>query len=81
MINIFPGNDETFYNLKGQKFEPNAGEGMVYVKLVGLKPETLLADPKGACENVEGVIALGDLQAIKNQFNTWLDALIEEYQK
>jgi hypothetical protein len=81
MINIYPANDETFYALKGQKFEPQAGEGMVYVKLVGLRPETLLSDPKGACENAEGVIALGDLQAIKNQFNAWLDALIEEYQK
>jgi hypothetical protein len=80
-MKIYPANQETFNALKGQNFTPHAGEGLVYVKLVALKPSTLLAEPQSVCENAEGVVTVGNLQEIKQQFNSWLDALIEEYSK
>lgn len=67
--------------MRGLKFVPNSGEGVVYIKLVALKPETIESgDPAATTTNAQGVVVCGNLTQIKEQFNQWLDALIQEYQ-
>jgi hypothetical protein len=81
MINIFPANDEVFGKMKGLEFVPQSGEGVVYIKLVALKPDTITnGDPKTATEDAPAVVLCGNLDAIKAQFIEWFDQLSKEYQ-
>jgi hypothetical protein len=80
-MNTFPATEEVFESMKGQEFVPHNGEGVVYIKLVALKPDTIKnGDPRAATENAQGVVLCGDLDAIKAQINEWFDALSKEYQ-
>lgn len=81
-VNTFAADVKTFSEMKGLDFVPNHGEGVVYIKVVGLKPETIkTGDPAKVCNDAQGVILAGSLQDIKNQINVFLDGMIEEYQK
>lgn len=79
-MHIIPATNEAFAEMKGQKFVPHNNEGVIYIKLVALKPETVeLGDPGETVNNARGVIVSGDLDAIKAQFLKWFDELVEEY--
>jgi len=79
MINIIEVTDENFDEIKGQSFVPHNDEGVVYIKLVALRPETIANDPKGACENGNGVILAGRMEDIQNQINVWFQQIRDEY--
>lgn len=79
-MKIFVANKETFDQMRGHDFRPHDGEGVVAIKLVALKPKTIKdEDPERAVSDAQTVLVCGRLIDIKQQFNTWLDALIEEY--
>jgi hypothetical protein len=79
-IHLIPATSENLEKIKGQKFVPHDGEGVVYVKLVMIKPDTMaLGNPESLVEDADGVILCGDLQKIKAQIGEWLDQTIEEY--
>lgn len=79
-IHIIPGTPETFAEMKGQKFSPHKGEGLVYIKLAFLKPETLESgDPQAVVEGTQGVILCGQLDQIKDQINKWFIEASQEY--
>ena len=81
-ITILSGTDETLDLMKGQKFKPHAGEGVVYLKLVMIKPDTMEnGDPKELIKNAPTVILCGQLNAIQEQINQWFKESIEEYNK
>lgn len=72
--------DENFNLMKGQKFTPHDGEGVVYIKLVALTPETLEhGNPAVAVDTAEGVILAGKLDDIQHQLNKWFDELKRNY--
>ena len=79
MVNIIPATDENFDEIKGQSFVPHNGEGVVYIKVVALRPETIASDPKAAIENAEGVMVAGKMDDIINQVSQWLTQIKEEY--
>ena len=75
-INILPGTDETLDAMKGQKLKLHIGEGIVYLKLVMVKPETMEnGDPKELIKDAPGVVLCGQLESIKDQFNKWFDVV------
>ena len=79
-INILPGTSETLASMKGQKFKPHAGEGLVYIKLVMIKPETMEnGDPEALVEGSEGVVLCGQLDKIQNQIDKWFQDAAKEY--
>jgi hypothetical protein len=79
-ITILPGTDETLDAMKGHQFEPHVGEGIIYLKLVMIKPETMeKGDPNKLIEDAEGVILCGQLESIKEQINEWFDETAEKY--
>ena len=81
-LNIFKASKETFDEMQGKDFIPNANEGVVYIKVVGLKPDTIKnKSPNDVINNAEGIVMAGDLTEIKGQINTWLDELITEYSR
>jgi len=66
--------------MKGQKFTPHEGEGVVYLKLVALTPDTMEnGDPQAAVANAEGVILAGKLDDVKHQINKWFDEMARQY--
>lgn len=80
-MKTLPATDEVFAQMRGLQFVPRNGEGVVYIKLVALKPETIAnGDPGATTKNAQGVVICGSLQEIKAQFNQWFDALVAEYQ-
>lgn len=80
-MDTLPATSEVFEKMRGLQFTPRAGEGVVYIKLVALKPETIASgDPAATTSNAQGVVCCGKLTEIKAQFNQWLDALIAQYQ-
>lgn len=80
-IHIFPGTPDTFAEMKGQSFVPHKGEGLVFIKLAMLKPDTLESgDPQAVVEGTQGVILCGNLSQIKDQINKWFDEAAQEYQ-
>ena len=79
-MNILPGSDETLDSMKGQTFRPHKGEGIVYLKLVMIKPETMQdGDPKKLIEESQGVILCGQLDAMEKQISRWFKESAEEY--
>lgn len=81
-MKIIAATSENFAELKGKEFSPHNGEGAIYIKLVALKPETIRdGDPEGSTNSAQGVVVFGRLNEIKDQFNKWLDQIVEEYQK
>lgn len=79
-INILPGTDETLDSMKGQTFTPHKGEGVVYLKLVMIKPDTMEnGDPKTLIENAPSVVLCGQLDDIKEQIGKWFQESAEEY--
>ena len=79
-INILPGTSKTLASMKGQKFKPHEGEGLVYIKLVMIKPETMEeGDPEQLVEDSEGVILCGQLDKIRNQIDKWFQDAVKEY--
>ncbi len=81
-INILPGSDETLDSMKGQTFRPHKGEGIVYLKLVMIKPDTMQkGDPRKLIEESEGVILCGQLNAMQEQISRWFKESAEEYGK
>ena len=72
-INILPGTPETLAEMMGQKFVPPAGEGVVFVKLVMIKPDTMeKGDPAKTIQDAQGVLLCGQLDEIQKQVNEWL---------
>ncbi len=81
-INILPGTPETLRTMKGQKFVPHEGEGVVFVKLVMIRPETMEKDdPEKTVEDASGVILCGQLDEIRDQIGQWVDESAAEYRK
>ena len=79
-INILPGTDETLDSMKGQKFAPHDGEGLVYIKLVLVKPDTMEnGDPRQLVEDAQGVILCGQLDKIRDQIKKWFEDAAKEY--
>jgi hypothetical protein len=80
-INILPGTDETLDAMKGESFTPHKGEGIVYLKLVMIKPDTIQEDPKGLIEDAPAVILCGPLNKIRHQIDKWFSESMKEYAK
>lgn len=81
-ITILPGTDETFNEMKGQKFVPHDGEGVVYLKLTFLKPETVeKGDPAKAVAEAPGVVVCGSLEEIQAKINEWFGEARAQYHK
>lgn len=81
-INILPGTSEALASMKGQKFVPQKGEGLVYIKLVMVQPDTMEnGDPKKLVDDAPGVILCGQLKIVKDQINKWFDEAAKEYTK
>jgi len=81
-INILPGGSETLDEIKGMEFVPQPGEGIVYLKLIMIKPGTMKdGDPAALVEETEGVVMCGQLAAIKKQIETWFNETAKEYDK
>ncbi len=81
-INILPGTAEAIGQMKGQTFVPHDGEGVMYVKFVMVKPETMEnGDPQRLIDDAQGVILCGQMSDMKLQINKWFDEAIEEYSK
>lgn len=79
-MNRFPASDENFAQMKGSKFIPHDGEGVVYIKLVALTPETMEhGNPAAAVDTAEGTILTGKLDDIQHQLNKWFDDLKKNY--
>lgn len=71
-MKILPGTRETLDAMKGHEFVPNEGEGVVYIKLAFIKPDTIQnGDPAQVIENASDVILVGQLSEIRAQLNTW----------
>ena len=67
---------------KTDKFQPHQNEGMIYIKMVALKPSTVnTGDPVQVISDAPGAILLGSLSEIKTQFFEWYDQLVSDYQK
>ncbi len=80
-INILPGTPKTLASMKGQKFVPHEGEGLVYIKLVMVQPDTMEhGDPQELIEDAEGVILCGQMDGIRAQINKWFDEAAQRYQ-
>lgn len=80
-INILPGTDETLDAMKGEAFIPHEGEGIVYIKLVMIRPDTIQEDPKGLVGDAPAVILCGQLNEIGAQIDKWFKESTEEYTK
>lgn len=80
-INILPGTKETLESMKGEAFVPHEGEGIVYLKLVMIKPDTIQEDPQGLVEDAPAVILCGQLDEIGIQISKWFKESTEEYKK
>lgn len=79
-ITVLKGTKEALADMKGQAFVPLAGEGVVFLKLVFLKPETVESgDPAKTVEEAEGVILCGDLNEIREQVSKWFGESATQY--
>lgn len=66
--------------MKGQTFKPHEGEGIVYLKLVMIKPDTMQhGDPEELIKGSQGVILCGQLDDIQTQIGKWFKESAEEY--
>jgi len=81
-ISILPGTRQTLDSMKGQKFEPHAGEGVVFIQVTFIKPETMEhGDPAQTVEDAPGVVLCGQLSEIREQLNKWFDDSSAQYTK
>lgn len=81
-INILSGTKETLDSMKGQKFIPHEGEGVVYIKMIFLKPDTVEnGDPTKVVTEAPGVIVCGQLLKIKEQIDKWFVEAQMKYTK
>ena len=79
-MNILPGTKETLDQMKGHKFVPHEGEGVVYIKLAFIKPDTVEnGDPSKLIEDAPAVILCGQLEEIRNQLNAWFTESSDKY--
>lgn len=79
-VNVLAGSQENLDLMKGKDFRPQEGEGLVYLKVVFLKPETMKnGDPAQVVNDAQGVILCGQLTAIQNQINEWFAQSQQEY--
>ncbi len=79
-ITILPGSSDTLEKMKGQSFVPHDGEGVVYIKLVMIKPDTMQSgNPKDLVDNAPGVVLMGQLADIKAQIDEWFGQSVTEY--
>jgi len=73
-IKILAGTKETLDAMKGHEFVPHNGEGVVYIKLAFVKPNTIQhGNPAEVVENASSVVLVGQLSEIRAQLNTWFD--------
>lgn len=81
-ISILPATSEIFAEMKGQKIVPHDGEGVVYIKLAMIKPDTIEhGDPEALVEETKGVILCGQMADIKAQIKRWFDESAKGYKK
>lgn len=79
-INILKGTSEVLASMKGQKFVPQKGEGLVYIKLVMVQPDTMEnGDPEKLVDEAEGVIICGKMDKIRDQLVKWFNDAAKEY--
>lgn len=79
-VNVLEATDENFAVMKGNEFIPKDGEGMVYIKVVAIKPSTMKdGDPKGLVGDAKGVLVCGQMSAIKEQLSVWFQEIAEKY--
>jgi hypothetical protein len=68
--------------MKGQRIVPHDDEGVVYIKLVMIKPDTIEnGDPVSLVDEAPGVILCGKLPEIKAQIKKWFDESAKGYKK
>lgn len=80
-IKILPGTKETLDSMKGLEFVPHQGEGVVYLKLAFLKPETIKSgDPSSVVDGAQGVVLCGQLNEIRDQLVKWFGESMAQYQ-
>ncbi len=80
-MQIISANDEFYKAARGADFIPNAGEGVIYVKFVMIKPLTLKeGDPGGLVENAQGVILCGRFDEMKAKIGEFFDSAAEQYE-
>lgn len=79
MLNIFE--EKVLKEMSGKEFTPHPGEGVIYIKVVGLKPKTIAAtqDLTEIVNAAHGVILAGRLDEIQAQLNIWFNQLKEDY--
>lgn len=79
-INILKGTKENLEVMKGQTFVPQPGEGVIYLKLVMIKPDTMKnGDPERMVDIAPGVILCGQLDEIRDQIQEWFNESASEY--
>lgn len=81
-ISVLPATPEMFSEMKGQKIIPNDGEGIVYIKLAMITPDTIEnGDPEALVEETNGVVLVGKMSEIKAQIKRWFDESAAGYKK
>lgn len=81
-ISILPATSEMFAEMKGQKVVPHDGEGVVYIKLAMITPDTIEnGDPEALVAETKGVVLCGPMADIKWQIKQWFDQSAAEYKK
>lgn len=79
-IKILPGTKETLDAMKGQEFTPEEGEGVVYMKLAFIKPDTIKnGDPGQVIDAAPPVVLCGQLSEIRDQFIAWFNESATKY--
>jgi hypothetical protein len=68
--------------MKGQDFVPHDGEGIVYLKMVYIKPSTMReGDPAQLVEDAKGILLCGNLNKVRVQVETWMRESAARYLK
>jgi len=79
-MKILPGTQETLDGMKGMDFTPENGEGVVYLKLAFIKPDTMKdGDPSKLVDDAPGVVLCGDLSKIRAQLDKWFGESANQY--
>lgn len=79
-LKILEASEANFNNMAGKDVVLQNGEGVLYIKVVLLKPETIKAgDIPGVVQNAPAVVMCGQLDKIQSQINEWLSQSIKEY--
>jgi len=79
-IKILPGTPETFAEIKGQELKLKKGEGFVYIKLVMVRPSTIMdGDPAQLVEDSPGILLCGPMNKICTQISKWFKESQKDY--